>query len=72
MDFENLKDIITQYITPHSRILNLGCGNSPLMEDMFKEGYHLITNLDFSKTVIDQMSTRHRGHPATVSCTPAD
>lgn len=32
----NLRDIISQFIKPHSKILNIGAGNSVLSEDMYK------------------------------------
>ncbi|KAJ1985585.1 hypothetical protein H4R33_003922 [Dimargaris cristalligena] len=40
------------------RVLMLGAGNSTLSEDMYRDGYHHITNIDFSETVIDQMRQR--------------
>ncbi|PKC14635.1 S-adenosyl-L-methionine-dependent methyltransferase [Rhizophagus irregularis] len=39
-------------------ILVLGCGNSALSEDMYDDGYHNITNIDFSETVIENMRLR--------------
>ncbi|GES86083.1 S-adenosyl-L-methionine-dependent methyltransferase [Rhizophagus clarus] len=39
-------------------ILMLGCGNSTLSEDMYDDGYHNITNIDFSETVIENMRIR--------------
>ena len=34
------------------KILNIGCGNSKLSEDLSEEGYEDITNIDFSTKVI--------------------
>mmetsp|Transcript_316 Transcript_316/g.742 ORF Transcript_316/g.742 Transcript_316/m.742 type:complete len:210 (-) Transcript_316:348-977(-) len=41
-------------------ILNIGCGNSRMTEDMYEEGFTSITNIDISKVVIDQMKERHK------------
>ena len=38
----------------------VGCGNSRLSEDMFKDGYTNITNIDHSQTVIKQMQELYR------------
>lgn len=35
-----------------------GCGNSNLSEDMYRDGYHHITNIDYSTTVIENMKNR--------------
>lgn len=38
------------------KILNVGCGNSPLPEDMYDtDGFVNITNTDLSKVCIEQM-----------------
>ncbi|ORY31036.1 S-adenosyl-L-methionine-dependent methyltransferase [Naematelia encephala] len=42
-----------------ARILMLGCGNSELSAVMYDEGYRDIVNIDYSPTVIHQMSARH-------------
>ncbi|MCQ2820895.1 MAG: class I SAM-dependent methyltransferase [archaeon] len=39
-------------------ILNIGCGNSRLSEEMYEDDYHKITNIDFSNKVISQMEDR--------------
>ncbi|CAD8070966.1 unnamed protein product [Paramecium sonneborni] len=62
-NYDNLKDIVTQYINHNSRILNIGCGNSNIPEDMYKEGYQWIVNLDFSKVVIDFMKEKYKQYP---------
>jgi EEF1A lysine methyltransferase 4 len=42
------------------KILNLGCGNSVLCEEMYDEGYTGIWNMDISKVCIDQMIQRNK------------
>ncbi|XP_065666672.1 EEF1A lysine methyltransferase 4 isoform X2 [Hydra vulgaris] len=52
------KDI---YIT--DKILVLGCGNSSLSEELYKDGYQNIINIDYSKIVIDKMSEHYKHCP---------
>ena len=56
--YEGVKDIITQYMTKTDKILNVGCGNSRLSEEMYEDGYENITNIDYSSKVIGQMEEK--------------
>ena len=56
--YEGVKDIITQYMTKNDKILNVGCGNSRLSEEMYEDGYENITNIDYSSKVIGQMEEK--------------
>ena len=40
--------------------MNVGAGNSRLSEEMFDEGYHNITNIDISSTVIKAMTEKYK------------
>jgi ubiquinone/menaquinone biosynthesis C-methylase UbiE len=42
----------------NATILHLGCGNSPLGEDLYHAGYKQITNIDYSTKVIEFMRNR--------------
>jgi len=42
------------------KVLNLGCGNSILCEDMYDEGYQQIWNMDISSVCIQQMGDRNK------------
>ena len=53
-----VKDIITQNMNKTDKILNIGCGNSRMSEEMYEDGYENITNIDFSSKVINQMDER--------------
>ena len=63
-DWQSLKGILEPRINKKDKILNIGCGNACLTEDMYDNGYHNIINMDFSQVVIDQMqsknSSRHK------------
>ncbi|KAF0971807.1 hypothetical protein FDP41_010030 [Naegleria fowleri] len=62
--FQQWKPYLEPYLTAHHskqqvKILIVGCGNSTLSEDMYKDGYHSITNMDYSHTVIEKMKLKH-------------
>jgi len=53
--YSGIKEILGTYLKKQDSILNVGCGNSRLSEDMYEDGYKSIANVDISKVVIDQM-----------------
>lgn len=58
--YADVKDVLGAYIPSRNlRILMLGCGNSTLSEDMYRDGYHEVVNIDFSSVVIEQMRAVH-------------
>jgi ubiquinone/menaquinone biosynthesis C-methylase UbiE len=63
-DYNSLKSIISDLIPEenkkYSTILNLGCGNSLLCEEMYDDGYKNIINIDLSETVIKYMQNRNK------------
>jgi SAM-dependent methyltransferase len=60
MSYSTLRDLLRPRINFDSRILIVGCGNSPFSAEMYDDGYHNIVNIDFSKVVIDEMRQRHQ------------
>ena len=56
--YSGIKDIMVQNMTKNDKILNLGCGNSRLSEELSEEGYEDITNIDFSTKVITIMEEK--------------
>lgn len=57
-------DIIAPVVAPYmprkeGGVLNVGCGNSRLAEELHVDGYRNVTNVDISATVISQMAKRH-------------
>ena len=47
--FSGVKDLVAQYVKKTDHIMNIGCGNSRMSEDMYDEGYTTIANIDISK-----------------------
>ncbi|KAG1465212.1 hypothetical protein G6F46_002700 [Rhizopus delemar] len=62
--YAELKPFINEAIPDkQAKVLILGCGNSTLGEDMYADGYKNITNIDYSKTVIENMKLRCSDKP---------
>jgi len=63
--YDQCKAAIFPLLAAHQRLLQVGCGNSRLSEDIF---HHLkgdvdIFNMDFSDVVIESMKAKHEGKP---------
>jgi len=43
------------YEDKDTEIMIVGCGTSELGAQLYKDGYYFITNVDFSKTVVEHM-----------------
>jgi len=60
--YDALGSIFKKYMKPTDKILVVGCGNSRLSEDMYKDGYKNITNIDISGVVIKAMEQKHKDY----------
>ncbi|XP_062181091.1 uncharacterized protein LOC133885396 [Phragmites australis] len=58
-----LRPLLRARVPAFSRVLMVGCGNSLLSEDMVKDGYEDIVNIDISSVVIEQMREKHSDIP---------
>eukprot|EP01017_Pseudomicrothorax_dubius_P000311 TRINITY_DN0_c1537_g1_i1.p1 TRINITY_DN0_c1537_g1~~TRINITY_DN0_c1537_g1_i1.p1 ORF type:complete len:223 (+),score=60.38 TRINITY_DN0_c1537_g1_i1:46-714(+) len=58
--YSGVKDIVTQYITAESKILNVGAGNSRMSEEMYDDGYQNIVNIDVSQIVTKAMQEKYK------------
>ena len=60
-DYSSLKPLLKDLLPDKSaKILIIGCGNAPLSEDMYDDGYQNIYNIDISSVVIKQMQERNQ------------
>ena len=64
--FEVLRPHIESAATPDQKVLIIGCGNSPMGEQMYDCGYHDLLCVDFSPTVIAAMTARAEGRPGLI------
>ena len=44
-------------------MLNLGCGNAIIQEEMYEDGYKSIDNIDISEVCVQQMKGRSKDRP---------
>ncbi|XP_050387751.1 uncharacterized protein LOC126804039 [Argentina anserina] len=62
--YSALRPYIRHFIpSTSSSVLVVGCGNAVMSEDMAKDGYEDIMNIDISSVVIDLMKTRNKHIP---------
>ena len=69
-DYSSLKTIISDLNINKETgtVLNLGCGNSEMSEEMYDDGYHNIVNIDISHNVIKYMKERNKQRPKMTFC----
>ena len=58
--YSGFKDIISSSLSKTDKIINIGCGNSLLSEELYEDGYEDITNIDFSSKVINQIEEKNK------------
>lgn len=61
--YSALRPLLRARVPASSRVLMLGGGNSLMSEDMAKDGYEHIANIDISSVVIEQMREKHKEIP---------
>ncbi|KAL7083652.1 hypothetical protein ACP275_14G176500 [Erythranthe tilingii] len=61
--YSSLRPFIRKYISPNSRVLMVGCGNAVISEDMVKDSYEDIMNIDISSVAIELMRKKNEGIP---------
>lgn len=61
-----LRPLLVAHVAPAHATLILGCGSSPLGEQLYDDGHHDLTSIDFSPTVIAAMQARATERPGMV------
>ncbi|CAI9102933.1 OLC1v1001328C3 [Oldenlandia corymbosa var. corymbosa] len=61
--YSALRPFVRKYIPTSSRVLMVGCGNALMSEDMVKDGYEDIMNIDISSVAIDIMRRKYEQVP---------
>ena len=56
--FAEFRHLLLPHLKPSDRILILGCGNSLLPMDLWREGFREVTSVDLSPAVIQKMAAR--------------
>ncbi len=50
--YAEFRHLVSPYLRPEDRILILGCGNSSMSADLYREGFRRQTNIDISPVVV--------------------
>lgn len=58
--WNGVKDVVSDFVSPGNKLLNIGCGNSRMSEEMYDSGFSNITNVDVSSVVISAMQAKYR------------
>ncbi|KAK4284620.1 hypothetical protein QN277_001425 [Acacia crassicarpa] len=57
-DYSHFRHLIQAHVTSHSSVLELGCGNSQMCEELYKDGVTDITCIDLSSVAVEKMQKR--------------
>ncbi|KAH0726052.1 hypothetical protein KY284_001917 [Solanum tuberosum] len=61
--YSALRPYVRHCVSTSSRVLMVGCGNAVMSEDMVKDGYEEIVNVDISTVAIDMMKRKYEDVP---------
>lgn len=61
--YSSLRPFVRKFVPTSSPVLMVGCGNAVMSEDMVKDGYEEIMNVDISSVAIDMMKRKHANIP---------
>ncbi|OAY39932.1 EEF1A lysine methyltransferase 4 [Manihot esculenta] len=61
--YSSLRPFVRRYVPTSSRVLMIGCGNALMSEDMVKDGYEDIMNIDISSVAIAMMKKKYEYIP---------
>lgn len=62
-DYKDLRAHVIRHVSPHDKLLMLGCGNSSFSADLYDNGCTDIINVDFSETLIASMREQNLARP---------
>ena len=57
--YSAIREVLLPLLKPADRILHVGCGQSRLGEEIYKDGFCNVLNMDISVSCIQQMATRY-------------
>ncbi|PHU10571.1 hypothetical protein BC332_22431 [Capsicum chinense] len=57
-DYSHFRHFLLQHIQPQSSVLELGCGNSQLCEELYRDGITELTCIDLSPIAVEKMKQR--------------
>ncbi|CAM6095579.1 unnamed protein product [Calypogeia fissa] len=60
-DYSHFRHLILNHMNKTDRVLEVGCGNSQMGEEIYKDGFTQMTRTDLSPVVIDLVQKRSAG-----------
>ncbi|KAL3621211.1 hypothetical protein CASFOL_036123 [Castilleja foliolosa] len=57
-DYSHFRHLILQHIKPSAAVLEIGCGNSQLCVELYKDGITELTCIDLSSVAVEKMKQR--------------
>lgn len=60
LPFQQIKPMLSKYITSSGIALNVGCGNSEMSADLLSTSINKVISIDFSDVVITQMRAKYQ------------
>ncbi|KAG5526566.1 hypothetical protein RHGRI_032747 [Rhododendron griersonianum] len=57
-EYSHFRHLIQQHVEPNSSVLEVGCGNSQLCEELYKDGITEITCIDLSAVAVEKMQKK--------------
>ncbi|XP_024533842.1 EEF1A lysine methyltransferase 4 [Selaginella moellendorffii] len=61
--YADLQPILKKHIPKSARVLMAGCGNAVMSEDMVRDGYQNIVNVDYSSVLINALQYKYKHMP---------
>ncbi|KAH9536565.1 hypothetical protein CY35_16G005900 [Sphagnum magellanicum] len=62
-NYMEMSKLINLYLPKADKVLMVGCGNAAISEDMVKDGYQNIMNIDISAVVVEAMTAKYKDIP---------
>ena len=74
--WNQIENSLSSLFNGNELVLNVGCGNSPMSEEMQNTTFDIIVNIDISSIVIEQMKEKYKNNPDLIwfemDCTAMD
>lgn len=61
--FQQFADMLNERVAKSARIMDAGCGNSELIQNLVDDGFEEVVGVDFSRVAIDQLKKRCEDYP---------
>lgn len=65
--YAEFRHLIRPHLSTGDKILVVGCGNSSLTQDLWRDGFQDVTSIDLSEVLFCLISTQRRASPAVVT-----